>query len=106
MQFRRVLIRSTLVTGEEKFLIEGLCEQPARSKQGPDICLQQIEDGLGIAAGKAGIAVSDIVDVGLDTPGPASGTGVLSARGSTNFVHADWAGYDIRENLEKRLGKP
>src|SRR5674476_556824 len=99
-------VNYTLVTGEEKFLIEGLCEHPALSKQGPDICLQQIEDGLGIAAGKAGIAVSDIVAVGLDTPGPASGTGVLSARGSTNFVHADWAGYDIRKNLEKRLGKP
>ena len=99
-------VNYTLIDGKEKFLIEGLCEYPALSKQGPDICLQQIEDGLGIAAGKAGIAVSDIVAVGLDTPGPASGTGVLSARGSTNFVHADWAGYDIRANLEKRLGKP
>ena len=99
-------VNYTLIDREEKFLIEGLCEYPALSKQGPDICLQQIEDGLGIAAGKAGIAVSDIVAVGLDTPGPASGTGVLSARGSTNFVHADWAGYDIRANLEKRLGKP
>jgi glucokinase len=31
---------------------------------------------------------------------------VLSARGSTNFVHPDWAGFDIRENLANRLGKP
>jgi glucokinase len=99
-------VNYTLVNGEEQFLIEGLCEHPALSKQGPDICLQQIEDGLAIAAAKAAIALSDIVAVGLDTPGPASANGVLSAKGSTNFVHPDWAGYDIRLNLEKRLGKP
>ncbi len=44
--------------------------------------------------------------VGLDTPGPASATGVLSARGSTNFVHAEWAGYDIRAGSRRSLGKP
>jgi len=44
--------------------------------------------------------------VGLDTPGPASSAGQLSARGSTNFVHAEWAGYDIREGLAHKLGKP
>ena len=99
-------VNYTLVNGEEKFLIEGLCEYPALSKQGPDICLKQIQDGLGIAAAQAGVPLDDIVAVGLDTPGPASATGVLSAKGSTNFVHADWAGYDIRLNLEKRLGKP
>jgi glucokinase len=47
-----------------------------------------------------------VVAVGLDTPGPASSSGVLSARGSTNFVHPDWAGFDIREKLESRLGRP
>jgi predicted NBD/HSP70 family sugar kinase len=99
-------VNYTLVNEEEKFLIEGLCEYPALSKQGPDICLKQIHDGLQIAAGQAGVPLSAIVAVGLDTPGPASATGVLSAKGSTNFVHADWAGYDIRLNLEKRLGKP
>ena len=100
-------VNYTLVDGEKKkFLIEGLCEHPALSKQGPAVCLQQIEDGLAVAAGQAGVSLSDIVAVGLDTPGPASGNGVLSARGSTNFVHADWAGYDIRLNLENRLGKP
>jgi len=37
---------------------------------------------------------------------PGRGSGVLSARGSTNFVHPDWAGYDIRKNLADRLAKP
>ena len=99
-------INFTLVNGEEQFLIQGLCEHPARSTEGPEICLQQIEDGLKLAVEKAGVKLSDIAVVGLDTPGPASATGVLSAKGSTNFVHPDWAGFDIRSNLEIRLGKP
>ena len=99
-------INYTLITREEKFLIEGLCEHPALSKQGPEICLQQIEDGLKIAADLAQIPLTDIVAIGLDTPGPASAAGQLSAKGSTNFVHADWAGFDIREGLARKLGKP
>ncbi len=99
-------INYTLINGEEKFLIEGLCEHPARSKEGPEICLQQIADGLEIAVRQVGLAVEDVVVVGLDTPGPASASGVLSAKGSTNFVHADWAGFDIRDGLARKLGKP
>lgn len=99
-------INYTIVNQQGQFLIEGLCEHPAFSVQGPGICLKQIEDGLQIAVEKAGVSVNQIAAVGLDTPGPASSTGVLSARGSTNFVHADWAGYDIRANLEARLKRP
>ncbi|MBL0156510.1 MAG: ROK family protein [Bryobacterales bacterium] len=99
-------VNYTLVSDEEKFLIEGLCEHPARSTEGPDVCLQQIADGLQIAVNQVGLSLDDVVVVGLDTPGPASASGVLSARGSTNFVHPNWAGFDIRENLARKLGKP
>jgi glucokinase len=99
-------INYTLMNGEERFLIEGLCEYPARSKEGPAVCLQQIADGLQSAVDKGGAPLADVVVVGLDTPGPASAGGVLSVRGSTNFIHADWAGFDIRGNLAKKLGKP
>ena len=99
-------VNYTLLDQQGRFLIEGLCEYPALSKQGPDICLQQIADGLKISTDKAGVAMADVVAVGLDTPGPASAAGKLSARGSTNFVHANWAGYDIREGLAHKLGKP
>jgi glucokinase len=99
-------INYTLIDQSERFLIEGLCEHPALSKQGPDICLQQIADGLLIAVQRAGARLSDVVAVGLDTPGPASSAGQLSARGSTNFVHPKWAGFDIREGLAHKLGKP
>ena len=99
-------INYTLLDQQEKFLIEGLLEHPALAKQGPDICLQQIADGLKIAAQKVGVGLDEVVAVGLDTPGPASAAGQLSARGSTNFVHPRWAGFDIREGLAHKLGKP
>ncbi|MBZ5650975.1 MAG: ROK family protein [Acidobacteriia bacterium] len=99
-------INYTLLNQQEKFLIEGLFEHPALARQGPDICLQQIADGLTLAARKVGASADDVVAVGLDTPGPASASGQLSARGSTNFVHPRWAGFDIREGLAHKLGKP
>lgn len=99
-------INYTLVDAGEKFLIEGLCEHPALSREGPEVCLRQIEDGLRITVERVGLSVADIAVVGLDTPGPASATGVLSAKGSTNFVHPDWAGFDIRDSLARRLEKP
>ncbi len=99
-------VNYTFLNEREEFLIDGLCEHPARSKEGPGICLQQIADGLEMAAAKAGLKMSEITAAGLDTPGPASGGGVFSARGSTNFVHADWCSYDIRAGLEAKLGIP
>jgi glucokinase len=99
-------VNYTFLTGDEEFLIESLCEHPARALEGPGICLRQIEEGLAMAARRAGVALSDIVVVGLDTPGPASARGVLSTTGSTNFVHTEWGGYDIRAALEARLGLP
>ena len=99
-------VNYTLLNDREEFLIEGLCEHPARSTEGPEICLRQIADGLEVAVQKAGVSLADVAVVGLDTPGPASATGVLSAKGSTNFVHADWAGFDMCGNLSKVLGKP
>jgi len=99
-------VNYTLLDQQDKFLIEGLCEYPALSKQGPDVCLKQIADGLKIATDRAGVRLDDVVALGLDTPGPASAAGQLSARGSTNFVHPQWAGFDIREGLAHKLGKP
>jgi glucokinase len=99
-------VNYTLVNDEERFLVEGLCEHPSLAKQGPEVCLQQIAEGLRIAADRVGVGIDEVVALGLDTPGPASAAGVMSARGSTNFVHAHWAGFDIREGLARKLGKP
>jgi glucokinase len=99
-------INYTFLNAQEEFLIDALCEHPARAKEGPDICLSQIAAGLVIGAQKAGIRTADIAVIGLDTPGPASATGVFSARGSTNFVHPEWTGFDIRSAVETKLGRP
>lgn len=99
-------VNYTLIDLDGHFLIDGLCEHPARSVEGPDICLQQIADGLALAVDKVQASLSDVIAVGLDTPGPASATGVLSAKGSTNFVHPEWAGFDLPGNLSIRLQKP
>jgi glucokinase len=96
----------TLVDSSETFLIEGLCEHPALAKQGPETCLQQIADGLAIALDTVGIKMSDVVAIGLDTPGPASADGRFCTSGPTNFGHAAWSNFDIRGALERSLGKP
>jgi predicted NBD/HSP70 family sugar kinase len=75
-------VNYTLLDQQDRFLIENLCEHPSLSKQGPDICLQQIADGLKIAVDRVGANLDDVVAVGLDTPGPASAAGRLSAKGS------------------------
>jgi glucokinase len=99
-------INYTLVNEREEFLFDRLCEHPSLVNEGPAVCLRQIEDGLRAAVERARIPWADVAVVGLDTPGPASAEGVLSARGSTNFAHADWNGFDIRGELAGRLGKP
>ena len=99
-------INYTFLDEAGHFRIDGLCEHPARSVDGPDVCLAQIFDGLAMAADRAGIDLAHVVAIGLDTPGPATATGMLSRRGSTNFVHPAWAGFDIRGGVEQKLNRP
>ena len=63
-------------------------------------------EGLNVAVTRAGASLERRRHVGLDTPGPASAEGVLSARGSTNFVHQAWAGLDLPKRLSEMLGRP
>ena len=99
-------INYTFLDERGEFLVDGLCEHPARSVEGPAICIGQIADGLEMACGKAGVDRTKLVAVGLDTPGPASGSGVLSKKGSTNFVHPATPPNHNRAGLESRLGLP
>jgi len=97
-------VNYTLLDDAGRFLIDGLFEHPALSKEGPDVCVKQIVDGLDLALAHVGVSKADLVAVGLDTPGPASATGVLSAEGSTNFVHPGWSSFDLRGAVERALG--
>lgn len=99
-------INYTIADTAGTFLIDGLCEHPSRTIDGPRVCLDQVADGLAQATARAGIRIVDLVAVGLDTPGPASANGVLSAIGSTNFSGGEWMSFDIRGALEQRLHLP
>ena len=99
-------INYTFLDDAGRFLLDGLCEHPARSVEGPEVCLAQILEGLSVAAGRAGIDVADLAAIGLDTPGSASASGVLSRRGSTKCVRPDRAGFDIRAGVASRTGLP
>ena len=100
-------INYTLLDAHSReFLVPGLAEQPARAQEGADVCLGEIAAGLTRIAGAYGVDPQSILAVGLDTPGPASAAGVLSARGSTNFAHPSWRGFDLRGGLEERLKRP
>ena len=73
-------INYTLLDQQEKFSIEGLCEHPALAKQGPERCLQQIADGLQIAAEKAGIPIE--VPQASSVPGVPQTLSIRSGRDS------------------------
>ncbi len=53
-----------------------------------------------------GLDRSSVDAIGLSSPGPASPTGVISSRGSTNFVDPGWRSFDYRGALERRLEIP
>jgi len=99
-------INYTLCDHQGRFLIDGLCEYPARVADGPNVCLSQIVTGLRQAAARADTDLSDVLGAGIATPGPASVAGVLSAAGSTNFAHPEWAGFDLPAQLSLLLGLP
>jgi glucokinase len=99
-------VNVTLLGEDGRFHIAEMLESPSRVEQGPEVTLKQMQAALKQAADKAGIALRDIKAVGLDTPGPASVDGVISAQGSTNFGNSQWARFPIRETFEKVIGLP
>jgi predicted NBD/HSP70 family sugar kinase len=99
-------INVSLLSEDESFCISEMLESPSLVGRGPAVTLKQMEEALKHAADLAGIAMSSVKAVGLDTPGPASADGVISAQGSTNFGNSEWARYPIREAFQKVTGLP
>src|SRR5260370_28678496 len=83
-----------------------MAEVPSNVKEGPDKAIQSLVDSVEQVLGLTGVPITSVRAVGLDTPGPASGEGIISSRGATNFGHAGWRGFDIRGALAERLGLP
>jgi glucokinase len=87
-------------------LVEGMVETPSRVTEGPEIAVEALVRAFDDILQRHGVARSRVRAVGLDTPGPASADGIISSKGSTNFAHAGWRGFDFRRALEARLGLP
>ncbi len=97
---------ATVLDAARRFLVTGLVEIPSRVREGPAVAVDALVEAFHSIVAVTGIEPGSIRAVGLDTPGPASADGVLSSKGSTNFAHPGWAGFDVRTALEGRLGIP
>ena len=97
---------ATVLDPSGRFLVDTMVETPSRVLEGPEVAVEALAQAFVGILERTGIARGKVRVVGLDTPGPASADGVISSRGSTNFGHAGWGGYDFRGALEKRLSLP
>ena len=87
------------------FLVEELIETPSRVKEGPEAALHELVVAFDNVLARTSTDPDQVRVVGLASPGPASAGGVISERGSTNFEHPDWCGFDLRAALESRLDR-
>ncbi len=97
---------ATVMTLDGRFLVDHLVEVPSRVGEGPAVGINALVEALDKALALVAVDRSEVRAVGLDTPGPASPDGVISSRGSTNFGHLGWRGFDVRSALAQRLDVP
>lgn len=96
----------TVMDASGHYLIDELVELPSHVTEGPGAALGALSQAFDAALEMAGIERDQVLGVGLDSPGPATADGVISARGGTNFGHPDWGGFDFRTSLERILQLP
>lgn len=96
----------TVLRQDGKFLVDRLIESPSRVLEGPAAAVAALAEAMEAALEEARVDRALVRAVGLDTPGPASATGVIARRGATNFSGPEWRGFDIRSALEDRVGLP
>jgi glucokinase len=97
---------ATLLADDGSFLVDRMIETPSRVGEGPDAALEAIREALQLVLHEAGVPAEAVRAIGLDTPGPASATGVIAKRGATNFSQPAWWGFDFRTAVERDLGLP
>ena len=97
---------ATVLDETGAFLIDRMMETPSRVHQGPAAAIEVIGQAMDRALEITGRTRDDVLAVGLDTPGPASAGGVISARGATNFAEPVWWGFDFRGAVEHSLHLP
>lgn len=97
---------ATVLDSAGRFLVDGLVETPSRVHDGPPAAVEALVEAMKAVLATTGVPRDAVLGVGLDSPGPASATGVISAKGSTNFSEPAWRGFDFRGALQERLGLP
>ena len=97
---------ATVLDASGRFLVNRMYEIPSRVGEGPEPAIEAMAETMDLALRDNGIVHDRVSAVGLDTPGPASAVGVISARGATNFAQPAWWGFDVRTALEARIGMP
>ncbi|MGD9705032.1 MAG: ROK family protein [Acidimicrobiia bacterium] len=97
---------ATVLDGSGTFLVDRMVETPSRVHDGPAAAIAAIRDAMVMAVEAAGVPAATVLAIGLDTPGPASADGVISARGATNFAGPEWWGFDFRSAVEQHLRLP
>jgi predicted NBD/HSP70 family sugar kinase len=97
---------ATVLEFSGRFLVDQLVETPSLVLEGPVVAVEALAEAFDGILKLTGVAREQVVAVGLDSPGPASADGVISAKGSTNFSQPAWRGFDFRGALAARLGLP
>jgi glucokinase len=97
---------ATVLDASGRFLVDRLCETPSRVQEGPNAAIEALVQALDHVLELTGTDKASVRAVGLDTPGPASAEGIISAKGSTNFSNPAWRGFDVRNALEGHLQLP
>src|SRR5215207_398163 len=97
---------ATVLADDGHFLVDRMVETTSHVRDGPTAALRAIGTAMARALDVAGVPVSSVLAVGLDTPGPASATGVISSKGATNFSEPVWWGLDFRGAVEQHLRLP
>jgi predicted NBD/HSP70 family sugar kinase len=97
---------ATVLDETGRFLVDHLQELPSRVREGPEVGIASMVEAFEHVLDATGTERERVRAVGLDTPGPASADGVISSKGSTNFAHPGWPGFDVRGALEAALGLP
>jgi len=97
---------ATVLDASGRFLVAHLQELPSRVREGPAVGIAALVQVFEHVLAVTGTERAQVRAVGLDTPGPASADGVISSKGSTNFAHPGWPGFDVRGALQAALGIP
>lgn len=97
---------ATVLEAGGGFLVDRLVETPSRVQEGPDVAVEAMAQAFEQVLDLTRTTRAQVRAVGLDTPGPASADGVISAKGATNFSQPAWRSFDVRRALADRLALP